>query len=416
LKPAQPGETPEIKATLAPSTDEQAREQTDGPWEKGQWKLPPGVPKARGHVLSVQRVEPLMIDGENINVIVEEFRGESDGPAKEIQLRILKPAEPGTPVYADPAEGEKARQQAEEARERAEEAREDATAVDEAKELLPSERHDLQKQLQRMNALQEAERAFVESDRKLAALRALAEKTKNVMSPGHPKIREAEERLRGAEQEHERRLLLLQAIKAHPESPPEEITREIDALLEDRGGKPETDEAVQRLQEIQRHFVKPTELERLINESESHLRHGNVRNAARAAEEALGKDPENAHAKALHELAQRMLREGTTHEALPESDQRLQEMQRRLEEQQKVIEELRKKLEERSRDAVPPPYTPQSDADATADPDESASSSQSSTRSIFDEGLQLAGSFADNIPAAIDASSKTFSFDVGSVR
>jgi hypothetical protein len=252
-------------------------------------------------VLSVQRFVPLTIDGENVIVIVEEHRGETDGPAKEIQLRILKPTEPGTPVYADPAEGEKGHRQAEEARERAEEAQEDA-AVDEAKELSPSEQHDFQTQLQRMKTRQDAERAFVESDRKLAALRALAEKTKNVMSPGHPKIREAEERLKDAEQEHERRLLLLRAIKVHPEAPPEEITREIDALLQNREGKPATDEAVQSLQE----------------------------------------------------------------------------MQRRLEEQQKVIEELRKKLDERPRGAVPPD-TPQNDADATANPDENASSTQSST-------------------------------------
>ena len=49
------------------------------------------------------RVAPLDIDGKKVNVIVEEFR-EGEGPAKEIQLRVLRRSSDVT--FVDPAKAE----------------------------------------------------------------------------------------------------------------------------------------------------------------------------------------------------------------------------------------------------------------------------------------------------------------------
>lgn len=197
--------------------------------------VPPPLPVApHVKVDRLIRVAPLEIDGKKVNVIVEEFR-EGEGPAKEIQLRILKPTEPGEAVYADPAEGEKARKKAEEARTQADDvARKTRIYVD------------------RKQMLEDAERAARESLEQLEKARANMQRTRDMFAPGHPRIREAEQHLEHAEKQRERHTRLHRALQGHPYALPEDVAREVDVLINRRmhGEKPE--EAEQRLQEMQR--------------------------------------------------------------------------------------------------------------------------------------------------------------------
>jgi hypothetical protein len=223
------------------------------------------------------RVVPLELDGKKVQVIVEEFR-EGEGPAKEIQLRILKPAEPGEKVYADPAAGEAAR--------KAEEAAKAKEHAERTVKRLKDEIEQLERSIEAGADSRKVEEALELKKRVLDLHFKSGQLASETRNPADDVQREAR-----------RARLLEETQKAHPELSPHEIERDVDARLQleqklhdaekvQQQAQQEAEQARRRSEELQRQL---DEQKKIIEELQKKLEESSKQKPPQEAAEPLSK-------------------------------------------------------------------------------------------------------------------------------